>query len=723
MKLEIKLNAQVGGNDSASKASAHAALSQAIERKKDATETLEEAWARILSQKNSDADLRKLREVKRAMDAGLIGRESPKTDKRGKLKPLGRFSKAEAIRLYAVLFEQQREAKLAELVANTPSNYVLITDEQSLRQVVADALKEPIIAVDTETTGLDVYVDVIVGVSLTLPSVDKHYYIPFEPTQDERALPSEMIVELKSLMESQEIAKVLHNALYDMAMFERHGIKLNNVVWDTMSAMHVLNENEASYALKNLATTYLNEPSDTFSELFGRDAKFAEVPLDVALVYAAKDTDLTWRMYQFQLKHLSKLPTVLNYYRRVEVPLMYAVYDMERTGFVIDAKYAEEYGKQMKEEIDVLEAELTTELNVENINSNQQLKPALEAYIGEQLPNLDAKKTLKPLKRKHAIVAKLLQYRELAKLYSTYISVLPEKIHPVTGRLHARFNPNGTVTGRFSSGGNGINLQNQPYAARKLFIAPEGHVIIGADWSQQEVRCAAYFTKEPTLIEAYQNGRDVYASLASEFYGKPYEDCGDGTPERKAMKVVVLAVLYGMGPGALADMLDISMDEAKRFMADFFAKMPNIQRWINETQAYAKKNGYVWMDKQQRKRRLPDAKRRVSGYVPEVNRALRQGPNAVIQGTSAIQSKETIVALYEFCKRKGWRLWSQCHDEAFVLAPDTVTREEIAEFEQIMIGTYVFGDIPNKSDIEFYSRWGEGISIDEWFAKQKEETK
>lgn len=716
MQLNIRLNTGAG-DVSASKT----ALAEASKRKTAATETLAEAWQRIMAQKNSEADLRKLREVKRAMDAGQVGREAPKVDKQGRTKALGRFSKAEALRLYTLLAEQLREQKLTELVANTPDNYVLITDEWSLRELVLLAMKEPIIAVDTETTGLDVYVDVIVGVSLTLPTLDRHYYIPFQPTQDERALPSELLDELKPLMESEEVAKVLHNALYDKAMFERHGIALKNVVHDTMTAMHLLNENEPSFALKNLATRYLNEPSDTYEEIFGRNAQFAEIPLDVALVYAAKDTHLTWRLYEFQLTHLAKMPTVLDYYRRVEVPLMYAIYDMERTGFVIDTEYAAEYGAEMKAEIDTLEVELSTELNVENINSNQQLKPALETAIGVKLDNLDAKKTLKPLKKKHPVIAKLLHYRELAKLYSTYISVLPEKIHPVTGRLHARFNPNGARTGRWSSGGNGVNLQNQPYEARKLFVAPEGWVILGADWSQQEVRCTAYFTQEPTLLEAYQNGKDVYASLAADFYGKPYEECGDGTPERKAMKVVVLATTYGMGAGALSDMLDISVDEAKRFMTDFFTKMPNIARWIEETQAFAKKNGYVWMDKQQRKRRLPEAKKKVRGYDPEVSRALRQGPNAVIQGTSAIQSKVTIVELHELCKRKGWRLWSQCHDEAFVLVPESITREDVKEFEQIMVGSYVFGNVPNKSDIEFYKRWGEGISVNEWFARQNEE--
>lgn len=712
MELNIRLNTQ---SSAVSSVSTTDALKQASERKQASVETIDEAWVRILGGKHSDNDLRKLREVKRAMDEGIIGREPMKAGKR----TMPKFSKAECLRLYATVSEMLRESKLAELVEGTPSNYALVTDESELRALVERAMLEPIIAVDTETTGLDVYVDVIVGVSLTLPIENVHYYIPFEPTQDERALPSECIEILRPLIEGTSVKKVLHNATYDVAMFERHGITLNNVVHDTMTAMHLLNENEPSYALKNLATRYLAEPSDTFAELFGKDAKFAEVPLDIALVYAAKDTDLTWRLYEFQMTHLAKMPTVLDYYQRVEVPLMYAVYAMERTGFEIDVEYAAEYGAEMKVEIDTLETELTTELNVGNINSNQQLKPALEALIGEDLPNLDAKRTLKPLKKKHAIVAKLLRYRELAKLFSTYISVLPEKIHPVTGRLHARFNPNGAKTGRFSSGGNGVNLQNQPHAARRLFKAPKGRVIIGGDFSQQEVRCAAYYTDEPVLKKAYAEGLDVYTSLASEFYGKPYEECGDGTPERKAMKVVVLAVMYGMGPGALADMLDIPIDEAKRFMADFFAKMPRIQAWINETQAFTKKHGYVWMDGEQRKRRLPEAKRRTKGYDPEVSRALRQGPNAQIQGTSAIQGKVTLINLHEFCKRKGWQLFCVVHDETLVLAPEDFTREDLAEFERIMLESYTFGDVKNKTDIEIARIWGEGMTPEEWFSGKR----
>ena len=694
----------------------NSALQNATKAKQALNESMADAWSRILSQKNSPADLSKLQAVRAAMSAGKIGREATTKPKR--------FSKAEALRLYAKLSLMQREEKIEEVAANVPENYVLVTSKQQLQQIVELALTtETIIAVDTETTGLDVYIDVIVGVSLTLPKNDIHYYIPIKPTKDERALaPEDAFPLLKVIMEST-LEKVLHNAIYDMNMFARHEIDLKNIVWDTMTAMHLLNENEPSYQLKKLATKYLAEPSDTFEELFGKDAQFADVPLDVALAYAAKDTHLTWKLYEFQLRHLSNLPTILEYFREVEMPLIYAVYDMERTGFEIDMQYAKRYGKEMKAEIDVLERSLTEKFGGININSTQQLKPALEDKLGVDLENLDAKKTLKPLAKQFDIVAELLHYRELNKLYSTYISVLPEKVHPVTGRVHARFNPNGARTGRFSSGGNGVNLQNQPYAARKLFVAPEGYAIVGGDFSAQEIRCAAYKTGEPLLIDAFNKGRDPYATLAAEFFKKPYEEVyknpdDSDTVERKMMKTGMLACLYGTGRNTLALQLKCTPNEAQAFLDDFFSRYKYIKRWIDDTKRFVKENGFVWMDKQQRKRRLPVAKRKTNGYDWEVAAALRQGPNAEIQGTSAIQSKKTLVNLHKLCKERGWKLWCTVHDEILVLMPIDFTMDDIKAFEDVMLHSYTFGDIPNKTDIEISLRWGEGVSVSEWFNRK-----
>lgn len=703
------------------------ATKKAAAAKKAATETMAEAWERILALKNDDATMKKLLAVKAEMDAGRLGREPESATKK--------FSKAEAERLYAVVAERMREGKLRELVEKTPDNYRLILNFPELDAVTKQILEEPIIAIDTETTGLDVYVDVIVGISFTLPNRNMHYYVPMKPTKDERALPADSVLKaLKQVIEGPT-KKVLHNASFDMAMFERHGYVMGGLAWDTMTAMHLLNENEAdrarggagSYQLKDLAPRYLKAESDTFAELFGKNAKFAEVPLDVALVYAAKDTDLTWRLYQFQLAHLEKMPTVLQYLREVEIPLIEAVYAMERTGFVIDVEFANEYGKEMKAEIDRLEKSLLSKLGDINLRSTQQLKPALEAVTFETLPNLDAKKTLKPLANDHPIIAELLEYRALAKLYSTYINVLPELLHPVTGRFHVHMNPNGAKTGRFSSGGTGANMQNQPRKARQLFIAPEGKVIIGADFSAQEVRCVAALTGEPTLVQAFADGKDPYATLASEFFGKPYEEVyktadDQDTPERKMMKTAYLASLYGTGRNTLAKQLKTTPDEAQAFLDGFFGRYKYIAEWIKETQDFLVKNGYVWIGDKQRKRRLPAAKakpgkkKRSWGYDPEVEGAKRQGPNARVQGWSAIQTKATFVEVYRWVKDKpGWNMWLTVHDELLIEAPIDFTREEVEEFERIMVGTLVFGEVANKTDIEVMERWGEGVSVDEWF--------
>lgn len=683
------------------------AVSRAKAKQKPA-ESMEDAWQRVMATKLSDVDRAKLLRVKAALEAGKIGRHADKLAKR--------FSKAEAQALYRDLVEVERESTLKQMVANTPDNYVMVRDYAQLDEMIVVLMKEPIIAVDSETTGLDVYSDVIVGMSFTAPTADIHYYVPTDHVEKTAIDTAGALAKLAPILTNENIGKVLHNAKYDIHMFRRHGVDMRGLAWDTQEAMQLLNENEPSMALKNLATKYLNEPSDTFSELFGKDAKFAEVPLDVAMVYAAKDTHITWKLYQFQRKHFAKMPSIERYMREVEVPLIYAIVDMERNGFVIDLEFAKTYGSEMKLRLDALEAELVEELNGINLNSPAQLKPALEALVGRKLESTDAKKVLKPLAKDYPTIAKLLEYKGDMKLYSTYISRLPELIHPKTDRLHAQFRQNGTVTGRFSSGGGSFNTQNQPKSARKLFVAPKGHVIMGGDWSQQEVRALAYFTQEPTLLEAYATGRDIYASMASEVYNKPYEECGDGTFERKAMKVGVLSCMYGTGPATLAQQLGITRPEADAFIEDFFKRLPMVQAWIDGNKRYAARHGFVWMDGEQRKRRLPDAKKRVRGYDRDKSRAERQATNAIIQGSSAIQTKVTLIALHDLCKRKGWQLWATVHDEVLLLVPEDITDAEVSEFERVMLESYPFGEVPNKTDIELGRCWGEMKSRKEWFA-------
>ena len=743
----MRLNVKLGANSQAD------ALKKASAAKAGANETMDEAWMRIFAQKNSESDLRKLQAVKAAFEAGKIGREPVAKGKKTK-----RFSKAEALRLYKIVVENQRKETLQEMVDHTPENYWLITDKAKLAEFTEILSKESEIVFDVETTGTDVWSDYIVGHVITAISADIHAYIPTRHKTESPQLDNAYVVEvLRPFYENEAIGKLAHNAKFDIHMLDREGVDLRGLTWDTQEAMRLLNENEQSFALKTLVTKYLGIPSLTYGELFG-NIGFDEVSdLRVALAYAAKDGDITRKLCDFQREYMAKMPEVLKYYEAVEVPLIKTLVHIESTGYLIDQDFAKEYGKELKADIDALHAELINALGNINVDSPAQLKPALSEAIGEKLSSTDAKKVLKPLSHKHPIIKTLLEYKGKMKMYSTYINVLPELVDKKTGLLHANFNGNGAKTGRMSSGGDGdeesfggaskdgtVNLQNQPKGARKLFIAPPGYAIVGADWSQQEYRCLAYLTQEPLLLEAYESGKDLYSTMASRIFGVPYEECGDGTDYRKKAKVGLLATVYGTSKYTLALQLGVSVDDADKFLKDLFASMPVVSAWIKENEKYAKKHGYVWMDKKQRKRRLPEATLKRT-FIPygkyndpnyaeakkrnsSINRAMRQATNAIVQGSSAIQTKVSMNAIYRWCEEKrkqgrDFRMWCVVHDESLILVPDDITREEIREYERLMLESYPFGNVKLKTDIEIMRRWGEGVTIDDWFSAKAFKTK
>lgn len=689
----------------------------ADKRKKANNESLEDAWRRIMGTKAYESKREKFDEIRRAMFSGEIGREPGSQGKR--------LSAAEVDRLWKVLQERQREQRLAEMAASVPKNYWLITDEQRLDEFCTLLDNEEEIVFDVETTGTDVWKDHIVGHVITAIKADIHAYIPTKHETDQKQLGNDLVIrKLKPYYENADIGKLAHNAKFDIHMLDREGIKLRGLTWDTQEAMRMLNENEQSFALKNLVTKYLNIPSQTYEELFGQVGFHKVKDLRVALAYAAKDGDVTKKLRDYQRDHLKKFPSIYDYYTKVEVPLINTVKEMESTGFVIDRDFARNYGVKLEMKINDLQRKILAELGDINLNSPAQLKPALEKATGEKLASTDAKKVLKPLSKKHTVVKDLLEYKALTKLTSTYINVLPELIEKRTGRMHANFNQNGAKTGRFSSGGTGVNLQNQPKEARKMFIAPKGYVMLGGDFSQQEYRALAYFSQEPKLIQNYLDGNDLYSSIASEVFNKPIEECGDGSIYRKQTKVILLAVAYGGGANMLKDAIGVSKQKAQEFLDSFFERFPVVASWIESNREFVKKHGYVWMDKQYRKRRLPDAKNRNSDFW--YTSVFTQSTNAIIQGSAAIQTKVTMNELHKLCERKTaegrgeWRIYCTVHDEMLLLVPDTITREDVKDFESVMVNSYVFGNVPNKTDIELYLRWGQGISIEEWFEERNE---
>lgn len=732
VKIEkISLEQSGGAADKAAKAR----VKEAEKRKKSAEETLEEAWERILAMKNSAPEQKRLLAVKQAMEEGRIGREPVAAGKKQ-----GKFSKAEALRLAKVLADKQREELLREMVENTPDNYSLVTDADHLAEVIEELSREELVVFDVETTGTDVYSDIIVGHVLSATSVDKHYYIPTDHDDDSiTQLDRDYVAEkLRPLYENTRIGFIAHNAGFDMQMLRNNfGIKVANLRWDTLEAMKLLNENEPSYALKPLITKYLGDNSHTYGELFG-DKGFHEVPLDQALAYAAKDGDITFRLYEFQRKHLAQHGNILEYFESVEMPLLSIVSDMELRGYDIDTDYAKHIAEGLRKKAKKAHGRVVAEFGDINLNSPPQLKTAIETHIGKTIENTDAEKTLKPMAKEYPIISDLLEYREVSKLLSTYYDALPELINPKTGRIHTRLHQNGAKTGRFSSGGGGsFNIQNQSGEARKMFVAPDGYYIVNADFSAQEVRVIASESQEEVLLDAFARGRDAYATLASEFFGKPYEECyklpnGDDTPERKQMKVVLLSSMYGASKYGLSDSLGISVDEAEDFRLSFFDKYRKIDAFIKDTQAFAGRNGFVWIGDKQRKRRLPYARKR-EVKIPwgkyndpkyakarklngDIRRSMRQGPNARIQGLAAIQTKMTMIALDEFLTKRGWEWFAPIHDEIVLYATDDIDAEDIAEIDRIMTQTYLLNGVDNATDIEIQRRWSDSITAEEFLA-------
>src|SRR5690625_1399541 len=343
-------------------------LSKAAEKKRINIETIDEAWARILSMKNSAPDQRRLAEVKQAMEDGEIGREAESAGKR--------FSKAEALRLGRVLDEKRAEDRLREMVENTPDNYWLITDERKLRELTSMVAKEDEIVFDVETTGVDIWEDHIVGHVISAVKADIHAYIPTKHDVNDPQLNHEYVNEkLRPYYEDESLGKIAHNSKFDIHMLANEGVELRGLTWDTQVAMHVLNENERfqgrSYQLKPLVSYYLRDPSATYSELFGKRG-FNEIELDVALAYAAKDGDVTLKLRNFQRHHLERIG-LLDYYKTVENRIVYASIEMEQAGFVIDTERAGMLAKEMRKELEEIERGLVEHFGDINFNSPAQL--------------------------------------------------------------------------------------------------------------------------------------------------------------------------------------------------------------------------------------------------------------------------------------------------------------------------------------------------------------
>jgi DNA polymerase I len=713
----------------------------------------------IFQSKLTDSDRQKLLEVKQAIENGELGVG---------VDDMKKFTKAHALRLYKELVELQRERMIQKLVKEKPDNYITVDDVEKLEKLIKDLDHEHEIAIDTETTGLDYFVDEIVGISMTLPKADYHVYIPVAHKEGKQLDRDFVFEKLRPHLESDRLKKIYFNAKFDIHMFLRHGIKMGGFGADTLIIMKLLNENEPNYALKALATKYghlfgFDDKSATFEELFGK-TNFKDVPIEVGTVYACKDTHLTYEFYKWQLTHLDRLPKIKKLYFEIENPITEVCIAMEQAGFLIDMEFAREYEKELSEQLAEIESELEQYFGKVNLNSPTQLQKLFYDDLG--LPDISGKrstdkKVLKVLAKQHEGIALLLQYRDLKKLLSTYVKALPNKVKR-DGRLHGQFNQADTATGRFAS--RDPNLQNLPPRARHLVIAPNDSIIVGIDYSQIEPRVLAHLSGDEELQRAYKEGKDLYTLMASRVFNLPIEYCVDkakdptGTFEpRKRIKSVFLGIMYGMGSKTLAESINSTEEEAEQIIQDFFKAYPKVKEFVEKSHRFAEENEYV-ETMFGRKRRFPKHKRTAKAFkiierrietilgrkpkfiwdedLPydlkkqywELSKpyfeVCRQSVNTQIQGSAADILKLAMIEVHKWCVEKTrktgktYRVIATVHDELLFELPRDATREEIEELENIM-KTVVKLDVPLKVDTEIMLRWGEGMSKDEWFSNKE----
>lgn len=663
----------------------------------------------IFQTKISEGDKQKLMMVYDAIQQGELSKG---------VEDMKKFSKTHAKNLYQTLLQKRRKMILDKMVQQTPDNYVLAMDVMTIGHMFEVLKNEPIISVDTETTGLNKYGrDKIVGVSFTAPNADLHWYIPIRHDEDNAPLEKAKYYIQRALHLAN--AKVFHNATFDLHQFKSEGMTVNGDIHDTQELMKVLNENEPSYRLKDLVPKYLKIEGDTYDALFGK-TPFNEVELKYARVYGCKDTHVTWLLFDFLMEHIKKQKGLYKYYMEVEQPLIRVVFEMEREGFFIDMDEVERQKEILRPALEETKKQLIKVLGDINFNSPAQLLPALQKTVDKKLKGT-GKKEIKPFKH-HPVIKLLQKYKDDTKQLTGFVETIDSFIQD-DGKLHGSFKQNGAKTGRFSS--SEPNLQQQPYEARKMFRVHEDSVILGLDFSAQEPRLLTHYTQEPVLIENYNAGRDLYATMGSEFYGLPYEQCyknddGSDTKIRKEFKMLTLALMYGMGAASLGGILGITTRQAQNMIDEFYAKFPKVARFIKNNTEEACRQGYVEMKLGDlvRKRRLPFFRGQNPSRVYDT-----YSTNAKIQGTAAIQTKKCMIEGDKLCKRlsKGNRtfaLLACVHDELLFRVPKDVTREEVAMFESIMTDTVQLDNIPSGTDGELGNCWGDLTGIKQWFGNK-----
>jgi DNA polymerase-1 len=578
------------------------------------------------------------------------------------------------------------------VVAPSTINYETILDQQQFSNWLQKLKNSQLMAVDTETTSLNYMVADLVGISLAVEAGEAAY-IPFghDYLGAPQQLPREMVLEaIKPILEDPQIKKVGQNLKYDTSVLAQHGIDLKGIAYDTMLESYVINSVATRHDMDSLAQHYLELETTSFTEIAGKGASqltFNQISLEQAGPYAAEDADITLRLHQALWPQVKAELPLKTLFEEIELPLIKVLSHIERTGALVDDTLLFQQSQELAERLAELETQAWELAGQQfNLASPKQLAEILFTKLEIPVLKKTAKgapstkeEVLQELALDYPLPKVLLEHRGLAKLKSTYTDKLPVMINPTTRRIHTSYHQAGTATGRLSS--SDPNLQNIPIRTaegrrvRQAFIAPEGHRLIAADYSQIELRIMAHLSGDKNLLKAFEQGQDVHRATAAEVFGVNLAQVT--TDQRRSAKAINFGLIYGMSAFGLAKQLNIGRKQAAEYIELYFKRYPGVQDYMNQVRHSAAEKGYV---ETHFGRRL---------YLPEINSrngmrrqaAERTAINAPMQGTAADIIKLAMINVDNWLRNQKLksRMIMQVHDELVLEVPES-------EHQQVIIG-------------------------------------
>ncbi len=603
-------------------------------------------------------------------------------------------------------------------IESIEKNYQLMNTFKKLDALVDMLEKSEFFVFDTETTGLRIFDSEIIGISFCLePS--KSFYVPLmgsvEYTQ------SEALNKLRPIFESDDIKKGAQNIKFDGLMLWQHKIELKGIGFDTMIAHYLLNPGTRQHNLDFMAQSYLNYKMIPIEDLIGKKGKnqkkMQNLDPEKIYQYACEDADITLRLKEILANHLVD-SQLIELFKEMEMPLVEVLMQMEKNGVKIDVEFMKKMSDELASDIERLEHEIYDMANGSfNINSPQQLGKILfdQLEIHKELGNRRPTKTAtgqystaESVLEKfsgHPIVEKILEYRKLIKLKSTYVDALPLLVSKRTGRLHTSFNQTVAATGRLSS--SEPNLQNIPIRTdigrkiRRAFVAEDqDDLIMSADYSQIELRIMAHLSGDDGLKKAFQRNEDIHASTAAAIFNIPIEMVNPD--HRRKAKEVNFGIIYGISQYGLANRLGISPEEAQEIIQSYFTRFPRVNDYMIHTITFANQNKYVTTLKNRRR------------YLPEIdskNATVRQNAermaiNTTIQGSAADLIKLAMIRIQKQLteKKLQTKMLLQVHDELIfeVKAPELETVKKLVKNK---MENAIQLDVPIKAEVGVAKNW------------------